>query len=90
MNTLSEVFYEAACWMSDHDSNFYGSCFAIEAASRFSGADWSPQVMKYQNLMGDETGFLSGPDIEMAAYDVHWEPRYFRTFMLLMASEAVK
>ena len=77
--TFSEVLYEAACRMSEKECSHL-SCIAVITTSH------NPVMgAKYGNLM---THFPS--EVRNAARLVGWPVRDFRTFMLLMASEAVK
>jgi hypothetical protein len=82
--TMSEVFYEAACRMSDCDcSNF--SCQAVDGVVVGKHGEYCDERRVYSALMTDNP-----ISVEQAASEVGWSFREFRTFMLLMASEAVK
>ena len=96
--TLSEIFYEAACRTSDTPRGLYGfggdpyefSCQAISNVAGY-GCDnvICPSSCKYDELMDSGNG-LEPSDVEDAAKAVGWHVQDYRTFMLLMAAEAVK
>jgi hypothetical protein len=82
--TLSEVLYEAACMMSEGDCSRF-SCNLLKFDFGYDISD------EYSELMVDgknSNEFASQVDADADALE--WERRDFRTFMLLMASEAVK
>ncbi len=79
--TLSEVFYEAACRMSTGFPS--GTSTAVFGVRGRMG-----DVLAFLRLMEDEPGSL-GRKI-MLATPPGWDRDHYRTFMLLMASEAVK
>ena len=80
--TLSEVFYEAACRIS-HKQDYF-SCIAIDMALNNRGR-WSDERIEYSYLMTSDC-----TEVERAADALGWTRNDFRTFMLLMAAEAVK
>lgn len=89
--TLSELFYEAACDMSDENwvdilgyTNDF-SCHQIAYAETKGSCCTTEASALYAKLMT----YLPS-EVESAANKVRWPWRDFRTFMLLMASEAVK
>lgn len=82
--TLSEVFYEAACRIEETG----WSCIAVSKID----PDARPV---YEKLMGQYTPCCGHKEICPAlvsetAKSLNWRSADFRTFMLLMASEAVK
>lgn len=92
--TLSQVFYEAACRMSNNRTGM--SC--TEAWRAGEDANYPADCyFLYQNVMAneepsteDDMPYLSMSATELAAEMIGWPAHHFRTFMLLMASEAVK
>lgn len=88
---LSEVFYEAACLISEDVQNENCSCFAIEdALERSDLRGWSSEALLYQQMMANDEGDLWIYEVEDTASAIGWPPQDFRAFMLLMAAEAVK
>lgn len=89
--TLSEIYYEAACLISDGDENY--SCIAVDRAVSPDAA-YSSERQEYSSLLASWVrrygSSLWKGDVERAAKEAGWSRRDFRTFMLLMASEAVK
>ena len=91
--TLSEVFYEAACNISDGGFRIEDmfTCYAVSAVGG------EPACREYSTLMansfeneGPDHCFLNAVLVTEAGEDIGWSREDFRTFMLLMASEAVK
>lgn len=88
--TLSEVFYEAACRMSEGKSNYY-SCNAVSEVA--SGRYWCASDEQcrihertvYSGLMTED--WL---EVDSCALAVGWSKRDFRTFMLLIAAECMR
>lgn len=84
---LSDVFYEAACRMSEqnvHESSF--SCHLISQVANNDRMNLrSSESTAYSDLMTE-----SANDVEYMAREIGWSASDFRTFMLLMASEATK
>ncbi len=85
--TLSEVFYEAACRISDMPGDFGDySCHVVNVVEmgrltsekRSAEQEYAEMMTKYSWEVGQ------------AADEVGWNRKDYRTFMLLMASEAVK
>lgn len=88
---LSEVFYEAACQISRDRLNDY-SCCAVDYVVVGYFTSWQTDISKeYARLVCPRTtGLVRIEDMEEASGEINWPVRHFRTFMLLMASEAVK
>lgn len=80
--TQSEIYYEAACIMSTLPLNE-----VTGEATRRAGASADEQD-DFADMMMD--GCSLPLSIELASSEIGWTERDFRTFMLLMASEAVK
>lgn len=99
IQTDSEILYEAACRTSDvRRDNYYDmmnpytySCHAVAKVESDSLSGEGKTLRAYQVLMtpGDAKYLLVG-HVEDAAASVEWRPQDYRTFMLLMASEACK
>ena len=86
---LSKVLYDAACQMS-HYADDWGnfSCDQVLTAARNN----LRPVDSYSRLMASDVaidGWLHGIDVSIAAHAVKWSMKDYRTFMLLMASEAL-
>lgn len=82
---LADVFYEAACRMSNIRSKQGDfSCCVVDSV----GGVWS--MDEYDKIMRNRRGEFYTDLVEQAAKEVHWSLRDYRTFMLLMASEAVR
>lgn len=87
--TLSEVLYVAACEMSEKPNGwFVFSCnlvAEVETGKPWDGTPRPKMSRAYARLM------TSNPNRVIAAANaVNWIVKDFRTFMLLMASEAVR
>jgi hypothetical protein len=83
--TLSEVLYEAACRMSyRHGVRGEFSCLVV---SHIRNNPWDEEA--YAQLMFGNWVYPTDK-VDEAAQLVGWTVKDFRTFMLLMASEAVK
>lgn len=84
--TLSEVLYEAACDMSLwHDPDF-PSCWLIE---ELTGTTKGKRPA-YEAIMSPLPGHPWDHLVHHATAELGWSVRDFRTFMLLMAAEAVR
>jgi hypothetical protein len=87
---LSDIFYEAAIRMSDGKSSFY-SCAAVEEVSPSVDPNGYGAMNDYAMLMKPDGSLdLHTLHVRAAAKSVRWGLREYRTFMLLMASEAAK
>lgn len=80
--TLSEVFYEAACKISHGE--WVGTGPAVLSTGGFDAH------AEYCALMRPDTLNTFADEVDKAASEIDWTSHDFRTFMLLMASEAVK
>lgn len=83
--TLSDVFYEAACLESELDDEGEPSCYVVQGVHKEAMKDYS-ELAAYPRC----SEYACGACFEDAASSLKWKLRDFRTFMLLMASEAVK
>lgn len=90
--TLSEVFYEAACLTSEaldiRDAAHF-SCNAVDVAAVGHRERYTKERRIYSEIMSEEGDLYHG-HVREAAEEVNWGTQHYRTFMLLMASEAVK
>jgi hypothetical protein len=89
--TFSEVFYKAACRMS-RVRNQSGYCnfscnlvAEVETGKRWDGLPRPEMSERYSQLMTESVG-----ETIRGSKEIGWPINEFRTFMLLMASEAVK
>ena len=93
---LSEVFYEAACRTSERSDSGGLTCARVVQVSEGRQAEFALDT--YSDLMA-ATGEVCrecakkevpcSEEVHAFAAEVGWHPKDFRTFMLLMASEAV-
>jgi hypothetical protein len=84
---LSEVFYEAACRIcnGESDCRVHTCCVVLEVDTG------DGPIEEWNDLMLTGTRCSYGSEeVNLAAHELDWPSRDFRTFMLLMASEAVK
>lgn len=90
--TLSEVFYEAACQISEEYPDEDRSCLMVSHVARRHGEAFRRHTYEtYAHMMGgDCCQDACSIAVENAADSVAWAHKDFRTFMLLMASEAVR